>query len=666
MYRSVDAGVSWQKSRIFLNGVISSFWQSSSGQIVYIGVRDYSSQQGIWVSTNAGANFNKIVDIGVSIFALQEFNGYVYAGGPNLYRLPLNGDGTYLYLPIVTDSGYAPLVSSMTTLSGNLILTSNHTSGQGQGVYKLSLNHQLTTPIELTTLIRNAPYYAVTTDGSTLIVATHNPSFSSQNGVFVSNEPTLATFSFYALGVPFNSLAYGGVFVGAGQNGAREANDWGLWYSSNGTAWTRSSSLTKFARSVSFGGGVYLAGVTGGIYKSTDGVTWTSCATSCPPALTVPQVSQSAWGAYNPTTNSYPVTLSAAPNGGTSTYSYLWTTGSVVYTTELNVVAGQTATGSVTVTSGSQNLVRNWSVTAPAAPTGYPKRPIILIHGIGGQPNDWSKNGIRNYLVSSGYDISLINLFEYGLLNGSYNYQGDIYNISSRLPSLIEQSSVTSLSIGGDGKVDILAFSMGGVVGRQGLVASSSAALKVNKFINVGVPNLGSYLASFFGSENYLDPNPIGMLGFAKNAILSKVLDIFKGGEQPLSLNSLAAQQLTVGSRFLENLNFQTLPSNVKTYAIHSNEKVVLKQKIFFLELNAELGLGDLVVDKSSGGTIPGSTALSYLYEEQPQVDVRLLRGAFAAEYNFVGDPQGMKYFHNNLLTQPDIRSKILEILNLP
>lgn len=658
LYRSTDAGVSWQKSGIFLNGVISSFWQSSSGQVIYIGVRDFGSQQGVWVSTNSGANFNKIIDIGASIFSLQEFNGYVYAGGSNIYRLPVSGDGTYEYLPIVNENGYAPLVSSLTRLGNDLIVTSNHTSVQGQGVYKLSPTNVLTT------LISNSPYYASATNGTSLLVATFNLSHTA-SGVQVGTESTIASSSLYAPGVPFNSLVYGGTFVGAGQNGAGGVGDWGLWYSSNGTTWTRSAT-TSFARSISFGGGVYLAGVTGGVYKSTDGVNWTSCTTSCPPALVVPTVTQSVWGDYNPATNTYPVTLTASPTGGTGTYSYLWSTSSVVYTTELNVIAGQTVSGTVTVTSGSQNQVRNWSVTSPAAPSGYPKRPIILIHGIGGAPGDWIDNGINSYLLGSNYTSNQINIFEYGFLGGLYNYQGDINGIGSRLPSLIDQASSQSLSMGGDGKVDILGFSMGGVVGRQGLVASPSVALKVNKFINIGVPNLGSYIAAFFGSENYLDPNPVGMLGFAKNAILSKVLEIFKGGEQPLSLNSLAAQQLTVGSGFLENLNFQTLPGNVKTYAIHSNEKITLKQKIFFLELNAELELGDLVVDKSSGSTIPGSSALSYRYEEQPQVDVHLLRGAFASEYNFVGDPRGMKYFHNNLLTQPDVRSRILEILNSP
>lgn len=401
------------------------------------------------------------------------------------------------------------------------------------------------------------------------------------------------------------------------------------------------------------------------VYKSTDGINWLGCNSGCAPTLSA-TVNQGSWGSYDASTNSYPMTLTANPTGGVGAYTYSWSTGPVVRTNGLTVLAGQTQSGTVTVTSGSQSRTVSWSVTAPAAPTGYPKHPVILIHGIGGRPRDWENNGVKNFLIDNGYTDSLISKFDYGSNAGSYDYEGDISIIGSRLPDVIETLSRAAVARGGDGKVDVVGFSMGGVVGHQGLVASSSATLKVRKFVTVGSPNLGSYLASFFGYENY---NPTdnalqGMLGYLRNEVVSKVLQIFKVGEQPLSINSPAAQELMVNSSFLNDLNSQTLPLSVHTYALYSNEKITFNQKLFFLEVHKELPLGDLVVDPSSGSTIPGSSPLTYLYEEQPQIDVHLMRDAFAAKYNFVGNPTGMKYFHNNLLSQAEIRQKLLDILS--
>ncbi|HET7713425.1 MAG TPA: hypothetical protein VFK94_03475, partial [Patescibacteria group bacterium] len=363
LYRSTNSGDSWQRTATsIINAPVSAIWQSTSGSVVYLGVIDNTTLRGVWVSTDSGSTFEQItLPVSGNIYSLQEFNGYVYAGGPNSYRFTLTG--AYHDQLDLRNNGFLINVWAMTRFGGSLILASNPTTVQSEGVYSLSPEGVLTP------LVGAGAFIAVATSPSLIAAATISPSFSSQHGVLVGNETSLATSGLYAPGIPFNSLAYGGIFVGAGQNGYHGADDWGLWYSSNGTTWTRSA-VTQFARSVSFGGGVYLAGITGGIYKSTNGINWTSCATGCPQALVVPSVTQSAWGDYNPATNTYPVTLTASPTGGTGTYSYLWSTSSVVYTTELNVIAGQAVTGTVTVTSGSQNQVINWSVTAPTAPSG--------------------------------------------------------------------------------------------------------------------------------------------------------------------------------------------------------------------------------------------------------------------------------------------------------
>ena len=306
------------------------------------------------------------------------------------------------------------------------------------------------------------------------------------------------------------------------------------------------------------------------------------------------------------------------------------------------------------------------SCTVPSSPTPPPpappvstKHPVILIHGIGGHPENW--RSFEHILLSTGYSSSDISEFSYSD-SQPYNYQGDIYSIGSRLSSFIDAKSAIST----DGRVDILGFSMGGVVGRSGLLSNLVSAGKVRNFINVGVPNLGSYLATFFVGDTLSLPRAPGLLTLARNYLLNQVVNIFRGGDQPLDVNSPAVQELRIGSSFLASLNSQSLPSNIKTYSIFGDEKILLHQKILFLDLKKEFSLGDLVVDTSSGGTIPGAIPEQSAYGETPQIDVHLLRSSFAAEYNFVGNPEGMKYFHNNLLSQPEIKNKILEILSSP
>lgn len=256
------------------------------------------------------------------------------------------------------------------------------------------------------------------------------------------------------------------------------------------------------------------------------------------------------------------------------------------------------------------------SAPSPPEPEVLPastslKHPVILIHGIGGLPDNWRDIGYINSLLELGYDNEIINLFKYSD-STPYDYQGNILDIGERLPAVINQLSTLS----SDGKVDILGFSMGGVVGRQGLITDYSAASKVRKFINVGVPNLGSYLASFFiGDTSKLSGLP-GLVSQARNFLLNKAANLLRSGNQPLDVNSPAAQQLRIGSSFLEGLNAQTLPSSLQTYSLYGDERITLHQKLLNLELFKEFPLGDLLVDTSSSSTIPGSIPTKFAYQE--------------------------------------------------
>ncbi len=604
LYRKLSGG-DWQVSS-FIPIPIKSIWQSTSGQVVYLAVSGGYSYSGLWRSTDRGENFTQdsaIYHIQFSTSSLLSTVSYLYVTGNYtsttggfMFRIPLST----ITVP-VPDWGHGEVSlngAGFTIYPMGLTLHSGQLQILSGQTYSgiFSLDE---TGLGWTNITYHSDLVALDSDGTT-IVASFVPSNVSVAQVAAGpGYSFIATLGNYSLGKPLEQISHlNGAFLAVGADGLGSG---GIWRSSDGGAhWSRvRSDSTSY---VVGGGTTALAGTSGQILKSTDtGLTW-SC-DSCSAPVVIP-----------PPPPPPPV-----------------------------VITPPVSASSSAVLSSTTSL----------------KHPVILIHGIGGRPDDWKNNGVESLLVNLGYTSNLFKTFNFSDTL-PYNYQGEITEIGSKLPSVIDQLS----SISPDGKVDIVGFSMGGVVGRQGLVANPSAASKVRNFISIGVPNLGSYLVTFFAGDTSKLSKTSGLFTLARNFLLSRVVEIFRGGNQPLDANSAAVQELRIGSSFLNALNAQPLPRSIQTYSLFGDENIVLRQKLFFLDLHKEFGLGDLVVDRSSAGTIPGTIPDQFAYAESPQVDVHLLRSTFAAEYNFVGNPQGMKYFHNNLLSQPEIKNKILEILN--
>ena len=127
---------------------------------------------------------------------------------------------------------------------------------------------------------------------------------------------------------------------------------------------------------------------------------------------------------------------------------------------------------------------------------GLSCRPIVMVHGLGGHPGNWTA------LEAS------LRLAGFGQV-----YRLDMRGIDSmragakKLESLIEEV-LTVNGISETGSVDVVAHSMGGVVVRKAL-AALSLRRRVHRVITLATPHRGSHLAWYLrrGIGAELSPN---------------------------------------------------------------------------------------------------------------------------------------------------------------
>ena len=136
--------------------------------------------------------------------------------------------------------------------------------------------------------------------------------------------------------------------------------------------------------------------------------------------------------------------------------------------------------------------------------------PVMFIHGLNGDPGDWTDSGFRQYLLAQGdLDPDLVRLFRYGVAeDGTYNNRGDLRQIASRLAgagldeknlltSSVDRLSQDSVAKGGPAQVTIIAHSLGGIVSRYYLSRRSADQFgtiyrgNVGRLITIGSPHRG-------------------------------------------------------------------------------------------------------------------------------------------------------------------------------
>lgn len=293
--------------------------------------------------------------------------------------------------------------------------------------------------------------------------------------------------------------------------------------------------------------------------------------------------------------------------------------------------------------------------------------PVIFIHGFGGTPeaftgSDPEKN-YKELFLNAGYPEDFIRSYHYCCdQNGVYNNQGDITEIAGWLEKDVRELSEKHKALGGDGTVDIVAHSMGGLVARYYLSTHLNNH-NVRKLILVGTPNKGSWILNL--DKNVREFPTIGetVEQSLRNG-LSRLLMDLNLDIRNLNPSSQAGKQMTPGSEFLTQLS-KDASTNTDYYTLFGDISVTLKQSIFHYQLTKTVSIGDGIVSAESATNIPKTAKQSLAYNDTIDANINLIRSsdAFSLEVAFP-KPSTIRFFHLSILNQSEIKDKLKEYLN--
>lgn len=300
-----------------------------------------------------------------------------------------------------------------------------------------------------------------------------------------------------------------------------------------------------------------------------------------------------------------------------------------------------------------------------------PPRPVIFVHGLNGQPSDWeNKAANRDYvgpLLEKGFKRELLYLYPYADYNqdGVYDFQGDINGIAQDLPRAVEELSQNYKDLGGDGKVDIVAFSLGGLVSRS-YFASPEFGHKIRKFIDIATPHKGVYIGEV---ANFVDSLPVGGQ-FIRDAVIKFLNSLWnvptRFNDGPiLDFGSPAVQQVIPRSDFLSSLNkLEKTPEEIDYYCLYGDIHATLIQKLFHLKLASQrFSLGDLLILPNSATGIPGGLCNNFGFIDEEEFEVKMIRGPISPFLEIVAPIDSLRFTHGTIIKQKEIKEKVADLL---
>lgn len=306
-------------------------------------------------------------------------------------------------------------------------------------------------------------------------------------------------------------------------------------------------------------------------------------------------------------------------------------------------------------------------ITKSAIGTPPIKRPLVLLHGLGGRPENW-KNGLTDYsliLKNDNYPEDYLSYYDFGKnSDGSYNYDGDIRDMASGLGTVIAELSEKHRNDGGDGEVDLLGYSLGGIVARQYLAANPENH-NVRKLLTVGSPHQGVWSLGI-GEE-------IRRLPFAgetvEKTLKKTIVSVINADKpnQPLNPESRAVKQLTPESDFYKGesgINI-TVSKDTSYATFFGDIRAKVSRVLFGRDLSREISLGDGVVSTESASLIPNVETEKYSYSGDLSLDLNLNK--IGVEYKLeltVPDISSLEALHTNLINRKDLRDDLLAELS--
>ena len=286
-------------------------------------------------------------------------------------------------------------------------------------------------------------------------------------------------------------------------------------------------------------------------------------------------------------------------------------------------------------------------------------RPVILVHGLGGNPADFSQ--IVDLLKASGWPSSYLLSFDYGLKNNVYNSYPDLKDLTKRLNLAVSTVSAQFRAAGGDGKVDLIAYSAGALVARNYL-AEFKGSQSLRRLVALGGTFKGSFLTDLEkGNERFPGVGVTLPLRLAKiflNPLISlNLLTMGRASED----DSFKAQ-LVDDSSVVRLYKKEDLPAEVGYYGLTGDIKVKEVQKLFNLSIVSQGSLGDGAVLGESGNDLNNPSV--FTFSEISVATRSVTRGtATVSALLKLPDLTKLKFLHSNLFKADEIKNKDLYII---
>jgi pimeloyl-ACP methyl ester carboxylesterase len=123
------------------------------------------------------------------------------------------------------------------------------------------------------------------------------------------------------------------------------------------------------------------------------------------------------------------------------------------------------------------------------------KLPVLFVHGLNAKGSDW--DGFRSYLSGENANVAT-EAFDYSANNTKWVTDP---NIGAALADKIACMATSSREQGGQGKVVVVAHSMGGLATRQSISERSDILNDLGIVITIATPNTGSDTGEFLGDS---------------------------------------------------------------------------------------------------------------------------------------------------------------------
>jgi len=301
-----------------------------------------------------------------------------------------------------------------------------------------------------------------------------------------------------------------------------------------------------------------------------------------------------------------------------------------------------------------------------------PHHPAIFVHGLGGSPADWEVGGNKE-----GYKIKLLEeyrkdqpefpadwLVSYSYAGtdprtGGYNSGGRIEEVAADFEKTVATLSASHLKQGGNGQVDVVAFSMGGLVTRE-YMASHSEETHLRKVITIGTPHQGSFIADFVNGVNTLK------FKFLSDQFHELAKEV--GLEEELEAPAL--EDIFTQANYLNKLKERKVEDTVILDTVAGDLSLQIEQGVLFYNIQSTpVDVGDLVVSRFSATTTdPVYNNKKLTFSQNLPVPLSFIKdGSNVGIRAQVPRLASLNYFHLLLPRQPEVQESVVkELVGIP